>query len=85
MAAAKKKEVRAVRPGFYDGERKRPGDVFEVDAKDNAKWFVDAKEPASKKAKKPAKPEYRKAQEKKAAETAKVAATRDPDSVADLV
>lgn len=85
MAAAKTKEVRAVRPGFYDGERKRPGDVFEVDAKDNAKWFVDAKAPKPEKAKKPAKPAYRKAQEKKAADTAKVVSTRDPDSVADLV
>ena len=85
MAAAKTKEVRAVRPGFYDGERKRPGDVFEVDAKDKAKWFVDAADPEQAKPKKAKKPEYRQAQEKKAAAVAKVAATRDPDSVDDLV
>lgn len=85
MAAAKKKEVRAVRPGFYDGERKRIGDKFEVDVKDKAKWFVDADAPVEPKTKKPEEPEYRKAQKRKAAKVSKVLATNDPDSVEDLV
>lgn len=37
---AAKIKVIALQVGFYDGQRRREGDVFEVDATDEAKWFT---------------------------------------------
>ena len=104
--SVKTRRVRAISTGFYGGYRRRPGDVFEVAADDNAVWFQDAESEsttgklavgavkgtlAAKRATEgkaeDAKdtPKFRKAQQKKAAKTAKVVATRDPESVDDLV
>lgn len=35
-------KVRAIKPGFFDGERKRVGDVFELGDKKPGKWMVPA-------------------------------------------
>lgn len=48
-------EVVALKPGFYDGARRRAGDKFEVADGAKASWFAPTSAPAAQKAEKAAK------------------------------
>lgn len=38
-------KVQAIKPGFYGGDLKSPGDIFEVPDGSKAMWFVPASGP----------------------------------------